>query len=466
MASFSKMLGAKHATRTLQFNPTRTFSSATRLQASGLKINSQRLWETIHETCKWGAANRHGSNPVDTGMARLTLNDDDARVRKWFADEVQNLGCSLSVDQMGNMFAKQTGRLRSSAPMIAMGSHLDTQPRGGRYDGILGVMAALEVLRTMKENGFETNYDIGVVNWTNEEGARFPKSMCSSGVWAEAIPIQKAWDLRDIHDSSVTLRSELERHGYLGDIPCSATSGFKLGAHFELHIEQGPILPENGRSIGIVQGAQGYRWLTFTVDGKDAHTGTTPFSARHDPLLAASRMIAASNDIARHHDALASTGIIKVPSNASTNTVASQVAFTLDIRHPNDNVVERVQEECLRAFAQIASADGKGVSFNWTLDTDSPAVKFDQGCVASIKEAADGLVGPDGSMLMTSGAGHDSVYTSKHCPTAMIFVPCRDGVSHHPTEYCTPEDCALGTQVLLESVVHYDQSQANRSVGI
>lgn len=276
--------------------------------------------------------------------------------------------------------------------------------------------------------------------YSSEEGARFPKSMCSSGVWAGAIPVEKAWDLRDIHDSSVTLRSELERHGYLGGIPCDASAGFRLGAHFELHIEQGPILPENGCSIGIVQGAQGYRWLTFTIDGKDAHTGTTPFSARHDPLLAASRIIAASNDIAKRHDALASTGIIKVPSNASTNTVASQVTFTLDIRHHYDSVVDAVQEECLRAFTQIASADGKGVSFNWTLDTDSPAVKFHPDCVASIKAAADHLVGSDGSMLMTSGAGHDSVYTSKHCPTAMIFVPCRDGVSHHPTEYCTPED--------------------------
>ena len=264
--------------------------------------------------------------------------------------------------------------------------------------------------------------------------------MCSSGVWAGAIPIQEAWDLRDIHNPSVTLRSELERHGYLGEIPCDAVSGVRLGAHFELHIEQGPILPEKGRSIGIVEGAQGYRWLTFTVHGKDAHTGTTPLSARHDPLLAASKMIAASNDIAKRHDALASTGIIKVPSNASTNTVASQVQFTLDIRHPQDSVVDAVQKECLEKFEQIESQDGKGVSFDWSLDTDSPAVKFDEGCVASIKAAANYLVGPEGSMLMTSGAGHDSVYTSKHCPTAMIFVPCRDGVSHHPTEYCTAED--------------------------
>lgn len=266
--------------------------------------------------------------------------------------------------------------------------------------------------------------------------------MCSSGVWAGAIPIQKAWDLRDIHDPNVTLRSELERHGYLGDIACSSdpATGYPLGAHFELHIEQGPILQETGRSIGIVQGAQGYRWLTFTIHGKDAHTGTTPLIARQDPILAASKMIAASNAIAKRHDALASTGVIKVPANASTNTVATNVTFTLDIRHPNDSLVHAVQNECLETFTSIAAEDGKGVTFDWTLDTDSPAVKFDQDCVASIKAAADGLVGPEKSMLMTSGAGHDTVYTSKHCPSAMIFVPCRDGVSHHPTEYCSQED--------------------------
>ncbi|RMJ22867.1 Beta-alanine synthase [Aspergillus sp. HF37] len=377
-------------------------------------------------------------------MARLTLTDDDGRIRRWFANEAQKLSCSLAVDQMGNMFARTAGKRKSPAPMTAMGSHLDTQPRGGRYDGILGVMAALEVLRTI------------------EEGARFPKSMCSSGVWAGAIPIQKAWDLRDIHDPDVTLQSELERHGFLGSMACSSngTPGFPLGAHFELHIEQGPILQESDRSIGVVTGAQGYRWLTFTVHGQDAHTGTTPLSAHQDPLLAASKMIISSNDIAKKHKALVSTGVLKIPSNASTNTVASKVAFTLDIRHPQDSVVHAVQEECLNSFANIASQDGRGVKFEWALDTDSPAVQFDQGCVRSLQEAADTLVGPDKWMEMTSGAGHDSVYTSKHCPTAMIFVPCRDGVSHNPTEYCSLEHCALGAQSLLESVIRYDRARS------
>lgn len=266
--------------------------------------------------------------------------------------------------------------------------------------------------------------------------------MCSSGVWAGAIPVDKAWDLRDIHDPTVSLRSELERHGLLGSIACSHDPkfGYPLGAHFELHIEQGPILQNTGTSIGVVSGAQGYRWLTFTVHGRDAHTGTTPLDARKDPLLAAARMIAASNDIAKRHGALVSTGILKIPSNASTNTVASETTFTLDIRHPRDEVVHAVQDECLQAFSAIKEQDGQGVSFDWTLDTDSPAVQFDTDCIQSVKTAADNIVGADKWMEITSGAGHDSVYASKHCPTAMIFVPCRDGVSHHPEEYCSPDD--------------------------
>jgi hydantoinase/carbamoylase family amidase len=311
----------------------------------------------------------------------------------------------------------------------------------------------------------------------SEEGARFPKSMTSSGVWAGNISLQEAWDLRDIHNPNITLKSELERHGYLGEIACSydAVSRYPLGAHFELHIEQGPILEQTQRSIGVVQGSQAYRWLSFSVSGRDAHTGTTPLSARRDPLLAASRMIASSNEIAQRHGALASTGILKIPSNASTNTIASEVTFTLDIRHPDDSVVDIVQAECLESFNKIAAQDGKGVSFTWQIDTDSAAVRFDKNCIDAVRAAAHNLVGPGKYMDITSGAGHDSVYTSRRCPTTMIFVPCRDGVSHHPEEYCSPEDwyvvshrmwcwsgltcacSAIGTQALLEAVVYYDR---------
>lgn len=200
-----------------------------------------------------------------------------------------------------------------------------------------------------------------------------------------------------------------------------------------------PNLEETGRSIGVVQGAQGCRWFTIIVHGKDARTGITPLSTRKDPVLAASKIIAVPNEIAFRHDALVSTGIFRVPSNAPTNTLATYLTFTLDIRHPNDNIVHAVQEIIFEAFATIATQDGKGVSFDWMLDTDSPAVKFDHNCVALIQAAAEHLVDPEQSMLITSGADHDIVYTSKHCPSAMIFVPCREDVSHHPAEYCSPQ---------------------------
>ncbi|PYI09581.1 beta-alanine synthase [Aspergillus sclerotiicarbonarius CBS 121057] len=446
-------------TITRQLSPTALRRSLSTTSGSRLKINSDRLLETLHSTCEWGAAHRYGEGPTETGMARLCLTDDDAKVRRWLQDEAEKLGCMVTIDQMGNMFARQQGSLGSPAPMTAMGSHLDTQPRGGRYDGILGVLAALEVLRTMKEHGFRTNYDIGLVNWTNEEGARFPKSMCSSGVWAGAIPVESAWGLTDIFNPAVTLRSELERHGFFGQVACSndPATGYPLGAHFELHIEQGPILEEAGKSVGVVRGAQGYRWLTITVAGRDAHTGTTPLAARRDPVLAASKMIVASNVVAKKYGALASTGVMKLPRSSSTNTVASDVTFTLDIRHSQDRIVHAVQDESLQAFADIAHEDGKGVSFDWTLDTDSAAVEFDETCIKAVQDAATHLVGADQWMEVTSGAGHDSVYTSRHCPTAMIFVPCKEGVSHHPEEYCSPADCALGTQTLLEAVVNYDR---------
>ncbi|KAL6835838.1 hypothetical protein J3E69DRAFT_319639 [Trichoderma sp. SZMC 28015] len=428
--------------------------------ASGFRINADRLAETLHHTCQWGAAHRYGDGPTETGMARLALSDDDAQVRRWFAEETQKLGCNLVVDQMGNMFANKRGSAPEPTPMIAMGSHLDTQPRGGRYDGILGVVAAVEVMRTLAENGHKTHHNIGIVNWTNEEGARFPKSMMASGVWAGKIPLEDAYSLPDIMDPSATVKSELQRLGYIGDVACSST-GYPLKAHFELHIEQGPILEQTGKRIGVVQGGQGYRWFTITVTGRDAHTGTTPLNNRSDPLLAAAKMIASSNYVAKDFNALASTGVIKIPQNSSPNTIPSQVTFTLDIRHPEDAVLNVVENRIFESFEAIAKKDGRGVQLNWTLDTDSPATLFDPDCIKMVAKAATDLLGEQGWQYITSGAGHDSINTSSQCPTTMIFVPCKDGVSHHPEEYCSPEDCAIGTQTLLDSVLNYDKLKQN-----
>jgi acetylornithine deacetylase/succinyl-diaminopimelate desuccinylase-like protein len=355
--------------------------------------------------------------------------------------------------------------------------------QGGRYDGILGVCAGVELLKVLNDNWVETNYPVGVVNWTNEEGARFPMSMVSSGVWAEAIPLEKAHNLKSVIPSNdtATMKSELERIGYLGSTPASYKST-PMAAHFELHIEQGPILEAEDRRIGVVKGVQAYKWFTLTVRGRDAHTGATSFQHRADSLLTASKLILASHRIAHRNKALASTGILTLKPG-STNTVPGFVQFSLDIRAPRNETVNQVEEECRAAFEQIVQgSDAEGVNtgcaigersctVEWQTDFENPATYFHDDCITCARQAGADLCGDDtvkglnlGSWgkFMTSGAGHDSVYTNKHCPTCMIFVPCREGVSHNPAEYSSPEACADGANVLLGAVVRYDKMRGDK----
>ncbi|THY32591.1 amidase [Aureobasidium pullulans] len=400
-------------------------------------------------------------------MSRLSLSDTDKQARDWFAETTKALGCTVTTDAMGNQFAIRPG-LKDGPPTVA-GSHLDTQPTGGRYDGILGVTAGIEMLRTLHDNDIKTTFPVGVVNWTNEEGARFPISMVSSGVWAGDIPISHAHDLREVGTGTATMKSELQRIGYLGDIACSHEA-MPLAAHFELHIEQGPILEAESRKIGIVQGVQAYKWFTVKVRGADCHTGTTSFSHRADALLAASKMIVYSHRAASRKGALASTGILTLKPG-STNTVPGSVDFSLDIRSPDDSIVEAVEADCKTAFSAIAAGENidnlntsftpssKSCTVSWQTDSNSPATKFHPTCVSCVSETTKALFGAKQEELtkaMTSGAGHDSVYTSKRVPTTMIFVPSRDGVSHNPVEFTKPEDCATGAQVLMGSVLRYD----------
>lgn len=270
------------------------------------------------------------------------------------------------------------------------------------------------------------------------------------------------------------MRSELERIGYLGSLPATYRTT-PMTAHFELHIEQGPILEAERQKIGVVQGVQAYKWFTVDVEGRASHTGTTPFSARADALLMAARMITHSNRVARRHSAIASTGILTL-SPGSVNTVPGQVRFSLDIRAPADETVEAVEAELRRDFAALArgeSVEGESseasihqrlpLSVRWTTDFVSPAVLFHQECISAVRAAAKSVLGDDALYRdMRSGAGHDSVYTSRICPTSMIFVPSRNGVSHHPEEWTSPEDCALGAEVLFQSVLRYDQMVAGR----
>ncbi|KAK5119303.1 hypothetical protein LTR85_007659 [Meristemomyces frigidus] len=415
-------------------------------------------------------------------MARLSLSDTDKQARDWFHRTTTDLGCKVHTDTMGNQFAVRPG-LNNDAPPTYAGSHLDTQPSGGRYDGILGVTAAVEMLKVLNDNWVETAYPVGVVNWTNEEGARFPISMVASGVWSGDISLERAHSLKSVipADDTATMKIELERIGYLGDVACSWEAS-PMAAHFELHIEQGPILEAENRRVGVVQGVQSYKWFSITVRGRDAHTGATSFQHRADALLTAAKMILASHKIASKHAALASTGILTLKPG-STNTVPGFVQFSLDIRAPQDKTVEAVESECKAAFSALAAGEdvldinagcapsSRTCAVEWRTDFVSPATHFHDDCIACVQAAGADLCGTGDvsgkdigawGKLMTSGAGHDSVYANKRCPASMIFVPCRDGVSHNPAEYSSPEACADGANVLLGAVVRYDRLRAER----
>ncbi|KAL3961214.1 hypothetical protein ACCO45_002737 [Purpureocillium lilacinum] len=437
---------------------------------SALRVDTTELAESLHESCQYGAAHRYGKLSTETGMARLSLDDSDKEVRDWFMRTAKSLGCKTFFDQMGNLFAIRPGK-KENVPPIMMGSHLDTQPTGGRYDGILGVLAGLQVLKVLNENSVETEGPIGVVNWTNEEGARFPKMAVSSGVWAGAIPIETAWELREVtpHEGKPkSMKEELERIGYKGERPASFDDN-PFAAHFELHIEQGPILEDEDLKIGVVEGVQAFKWFDITVRGRDSHAGTTPLYARKDTVLSAARMLVAANAVAKKHDGLSTTGIFNADPG-TVNTMAHTTKFTLDLRHVRNEVLATMVKECEDEFCRIAQEDSEqGCEVEWSLLVDSPAVQFNEECIAAVEQSASDvcstLPGASSRKLwrpMISGAGHDSCYTNLRCPTSMIFTPTRQGISHNPTEYCSAEDCALGASVLLGAVLRYDKLRLDR----
>lgn len=306
---------------------------------------------------------------------------------------------------------------------------------------------------------------------TSEEGARFPISMVASGVWAESIPLAKAHQLKEVPtvastataaSAPETMKAALERIGYLGRVPCSFRQT-PMAAHFELHIEQGPHLVAAGQRVGVVTAVQAYRWYRLSVVGRDTHTGTTAFEHRADALYASAQMMVRARQIAASHGCLASVGIVDVQPG-SVNTVPGRVSFSLDLRGPQSDRVVAVEAELRAEFDAIAAEEGSRIGkpcrVDWSLDFDSPAVSFDNDCIACVQQAADAVVA-DPSLVRSimSGAGHDSVFTSKRVPTSMIFVPCRDGLSHHPEEFSSPDDCATGASVILQAVVRYDRKR-------
>jgi N-carbamoyl-L-amino-acid hydrolase len=409
-----------------------------------LAINAERLWGEIMETAAIGGT-------AKGGVCRLTLTDLDRQVRDWFKARAEQLGCRVTIDDMGAMFARRDGA--ANVPPIAFGSHLDTQPTGGKFDGVLGTLAALEALRTLVEAGYETYAPIEVVNWTNEEGSRFAPAMVGSGVFAKVL--EKDWAQSRQDRDGMTFAAALDAIGYRGTERCGE---HPLSAFFELHIEQGPILEAEGKDIGVVTGVQAMRWYEVTVTGQDTHTGTTPMHLRKNALLGAARLIDAVDAIGRKHQpGVATVGRIENRPN-SPNVVPGEVFFMVDLRHPDGRALDAMETAFRAALPAVCEPIGLGVAMQriW----EQPELRFDADCVAAVRRAA-GLTGYS-SRDIVSGAGHDAAYISRVAPAAMVFVPCRGGISHNEAEFSSKEQCAKGAQVLLQAVLDYDRMLAER----
>ena len=406
-------------------------------QPTNLKIDGQRLWGSLMEMARIGATPKGGCN-------RQTVTDLDRQGRELFKHWCEAIGCSVSVDEMGNMMALRPGR-RPDLPPVVVGSHLDTQPTGGKFDGVAGVLSGLEVLRTLHDLGYETDHPVMVVNWTNEEGSRFSPAMMASGVWAGAFTRDWAYGRTD--RDGRTFGEELERIGFRGELPCRPQN---WKCHLELHIEQGPVLEAENKTIGVVTGGQGIRWLDVTITGRESHAGSTPMPRRKDALVAAAKAIAALDEIAREQapHGVTTVGDIRI-AKPSRNVIPGEVSFTVDMRHPECAVID-VMEERLRA--ELAEACGRdGLAFVCERIWYFPPVAFDAACIAAVRSAAEaeGYAWRE----IVSGPGHDSCYTARHVPTSMIFIPCKDGLSHNEEEWAEPEHVEAGGNVLLHAVL-------------
>ncbi len=402
-----------------------------------LRINPERLWDALEEMALIGPGIAGGCN-------RQTLTDADGEGRHLFAGWCKAAGLTMGVDTMGNMFATRAGTDPAALP-VYMGSHLDTQPTGGRYDGVLGVLGALEVVRTMNDIGVKTKHPIVVTNWTNEEGARFAPAMLASGVFAGIHTEDYAKSRKD-PDGKV-FGEELSRIGWVGDEVVGAR---KMHAMLELHIEQGPILEAEGKEIGVVTHGQGLWWLEITLTGKDAHTGSTPMNMRVNAGLGMARITERGHQIAMSHqpNAVGAVGQVKVFPN-SRNVIPGKVVFTVDIRSPEQAKLDAMKAEVIRAAHAVAKELGLGIGIEDVGHFDP--VTFDPGLVKIVRQAAEKL--GYSHMDIVSGAGHDACWINRVAPTVMVMCPCVDGLSHNEAEKISPEWAAAGTDVLLHAVL-------------
>ena len=402
-----------------------------------LRINGDRLWDTIHEMAEIGPGVAGGSN-------RQTLTDEDAEGRKLFQRWCEAEGLSMGVDKMGTMFARREGTDPDALPVM-VGSHLDTQPTGGRYDGVLGVLGGLEIIRTLNELNIKTKHPIVVVNWTNEEGTRFAPAMLASGVFAGRHTLDWAYARED--SEGKTVGDELERIGFLGDEEVGAR---KMKAFFELHIEQGPILEDEGIDIGVVTHGQGLKWLQVTMTGRESHTGSTPMPKRINAGLGMARVTELVNEIALSHapHAVGAVGHCDVYPN-SRNIIPGKVVFTIDFRSPDKAVIADMVARLETGAKKIADEIGLGLEIEEVGAFDP--VTFDEGCVKAVRDAAERLGYSHRNIV--SGAGHDACWINQVAPTSMVMCPCKDGLSHNEAEDITKEWSTAGAEVLFHAVV-------------
>lgn len=402
-----------------------------------LRINGNRLWDSLMDMAKIGPGIAGGNN-------RQTLTDFDGEGRHLFKKWCDAAGATMGVDDMGNMFARREGS-DPALPAVYVGSHLDTQPTGGKYDGVLGVLGGLEVIRTLNDLGIKTKHPIVVTNWTNEEGTRFAPAMLASGVFAGVHERDWAYDRTD-HEGK-RFGDELARIGWKGE---EKVGDRKIHAYFELHIEQGPILEDEGIDIGVVTHGQGLKWLQVTLTGKESHTGSTPMPKRRNASLGMARVIELVHEVAMDYqpDAVGAVGHIEVYPN-SRNIIAGKTVFTIDIRSPNKDVLDEMDERIRGGIENIAEGLDIGAAIEQVGHFDP--VTFDKNCVKAVRDAAERLGYSHRNIV--SGAGHDACWINRVAPSAMVMCPCVDGLSHNEAEEISKEWATAGADVLFHAVV-------------
>ena len=402
-----------------------------------LRVNGERLWDSLMELAKIGATPKGG-------VCRLTLTDLDRQGRDLVTRWAREAGMTVTIDRIGNGFMRRAGR-NDALPPIVTGSHIDTQPTGGKFDGNYGVLAGLEVVRTLNDHGIETEAPVEVAFWTNEEGSRFVPVMMGSGVFAKAFTLEHAYASRDTEGKSV--KEELARIGYVGT---EEPGAHPIGTYFETHIEQGPVLEDNDKTIGVVTGVLGLRWYDCTVTGMEAHAGPTPMALRKDALQAATRIMQEVVAIANRHAPYGrgTVGMVHVHPN-SRNVIPGRIKFSVDFRNATDELVEKMDAELLDFAARVGRESGLAVSIDRV--ASFTAQPFDPGCIDAVGRAA-GKLGYS-TIPVVSGAGHDAVYLARVAPAGMIFIPCKDGISHNEIEDAKPEHVTAGCNVLLHAML-------------